>query len=91
MRHEAGEIDRSHILCSFENSTIEFKINIMGTKQLLSIITTISWGMREKTRSQDSGLPGGAHLSGALVYLLFGSAQKIKGSSALPSLSTIIF
>ena len=49
MRHEAGEIDRSHILCSFENSTIEFKINIMGTKQLLSIITTISWGMREKS------------------------------------------
>ena len=50
-----------------------------------------SWGVREKTRSQDSGLPGGTHLSGALVYLLFGSAQKIKGSSALPSLSTIIF
>lgn len=50
-----------------------------------------SWGMREKTRSQDSGLPGGAHLSGALVYLLFGSAQKINGNSALPSLSTIIF
>ena len=50
-----------------------------------------SWGMREKTRRQDSGLPGGAHLSGALVYLLFGSAQKTKGSSALLSLSTIIF